>query len=301
MVSRIAGRRLIGLACLLMGSHFTLAAERAQIEARRTAFEVASFKPAAPDTSPTAEAKKMVRDALDYMAPIGVLPIQHGHLSVRGQSLLSLIASAYRVRPNQVSGPSWLANLMFDIEAKLPEGVPNRDANEALQCLLEERLGLRLHEDRKSVTGYALVRETDAVRLKPADPPFSKRLSGESAETANGRSESPADAATRVVAAAPVPAVSGPRGMYLQSTTLARFADILAHQLHAFVEDRTGLSGYYEITFPLRRPESPDDSVDHRVSQALAALGLKLQKTNIDAPLLVIDQISKQPSDNGTP
>jgi len=81
-------------------------------------------------------------------------------------------------------------------------------------------------------------------------------------------------------------------------TPLARFADILAQQLHAFVEDRTGLSGYYEIAFPLRRPESPDDSVDHRVSQALAALGLKLQKTNIDVPLLVIDQISKQPSDN---
>jgi uncharacterized protein (TIGR03435 family) len=40
-------------------------------------------------------------------------------VSLQKRSLRSLIAAAYRVRISQVSGPGWIAELRFDIEAKL--------------------------------------------------------------------------------------------------------------------------------------------------------------------------------------
>ena len=40
------------------------------------------------------------------------------------QSLLDLLARAYRVETFQVSGPDWLNRDKFDIAAKLPDGSP---------------------------------------------------------------------------------------------------------------------------------------------------------------------------------
>lgn len=56
--------------------------------------------------------------------------------------LRHVVAAAYRVRRDKVSGPPWMEDGNFDIEAKLPEGAKGDQAHEMLQTLLAERFGL---------------------------------------------------------------------------------------------------------------------------------------------------------------
>ena len=65
-------------------------------------------------------------------------------------ALLDLIAAAYSVRATQVSGPAWLSDQVFDIEAKVPDGTPKDELNAMLQSLLEERFGLKVHRNTKN-------------------------------------------------------------------------------------------------------------------------------------------------------
>ena len=86
-------------------------------------------------------------------------------------ALLDMIAAAYGVRTTQVSGPAWLSDQCFDVEAKVPDGTPKEELNVMLQSLLEDRFGLIVHRSTQTVPGYALVVGKDGPKLKPAAPP----------------------------------------------------------------------------------------------------------------------------------
>ena len=73
----------------------------------------------------------------------GLIPTDDpGRIRLANWALLDLIAVAYRVRATQVSGPTWLSDQSFDIEAKVPASAPQKDRNTMLQPPLEERFGL---------------------------------------------------------------------------------------------------------------------------------------------------------------
>ena len=76
------------------------------------AFEVVSIKPSAPIDIAAIRAGK---------AHIGTR-IDAARVDIGTASLYRLICTAYRLKPYQVTGPEWLKNSMFDIEAKIPEG-----------------------------------------------------------------------------------------------------------------------------------------------------------------------------------
>ena len=66
------------------------------------------------------------------------------------------MAVAYKVRVSEVSGPGWISELRFNVEAKLPAGSDTKTSNEMLQRLLEQRFGLRTHRETRSVPGFVL-------------------------------------------------------------------------------------------------------------------------------------------------
>src|SRR3954469_25914663 len=81
-----------------------------------------------------------------------------GYLNMRNQTLKSIVAIAWRVKDDQVSGgPKWIASDPFDIEA--PSAGPAKDPElmEMLQRLLIERFQLAVHRDSKTSDGFALV------------------------------------------------------------------------------------------------------------------------------------------------
>jgi uncharacterized protein (TIGR03435 family) len=72
-------------------------------------------------------------------------------------ALLDLIATAYSVRANQVSGPAWLSDQSFVIEAKVPVVTAKEKLNPMLQSLLEDRFGLKVHRTAQTEQGFALI------------------------------------------------------------------------------------------------------------------------------------------------
>src|SRR5579864_1001235 len=124
------------------------------------AFEVVSIKPSAPIDIAAVRAGK---------AHIGTR-IDAARVDIGTASLQRLICTAYRLKPYQVTGPEWLKNSMFDIEAKMPEGGKVAQVPEMLQTLLTERFGLKIHYESKEQPVYALVVAKGGPRMKESAP-----------------------------------------------------------------------------------------------------------------------------------
>ena len=132
---------------------FVVAAANAQNAAVRPAFEVASVKPAAP-----LDMQKLMADMTAGKAPKIGPRVNEARAEYTYMSLTELIALAYKVKANQISGPAWLATERFDIAAKIPDGASKDDAPVMLQALLEERFKLivRREAQEKSVLGLLI-------------------------------------------------------------------------------------------------------------------------------------------------
>ena len=78
--------------------------------------------------------------------------------------------------------------------------------------------------------------------------------------------------------------------------TMLQLCDHLQRLLHTSVLDQTGLTGKYNFTLRFVKDEDPQD-----YSAALGAIrqiGLKLEKYRGPVEFLVIDQISRTPTEN---
>jgi uncharacterized protein (TIGR03435 family) len=241
------------------------------------AFEVATIKPNAANDN-----RIMIR-----MAP-------GGRFTASGITVRTLIAQAYGLRDFQISGgPAWISNERFDINAKGPDGMPDRVPPEVLRpmlrALLEERFGLKTHSDSKEMPIYALVEAKGGNKLVVADkgqPNPMMRM---------GRGQ-----------------LSGKR------IPMTMFAQQLAQQLGRTVVDKTGLKDNYDIELewtpepgqmmggpggppPPGGHEGPPPSAPADGPTIFTALqeklGLRLESTKGPVETLVIDSVTK-PSEN---
>jgi uncharacterized protein (TIGR03435 family) len=131
----------------------------------KLAFEVASIKPSAPlDMAKLAQAI-----AQGQMLRVGPR-VDGARAEYRYMSLRDLMVLAYKVQPNQISGPDWIGTQRFDIVAKLPEGATKDQTNQMLQSLLEERFKMTLHRETKDHPVFALVVAKDGPKLKESPP-----------------------------------------------------------------------------------------------------------------------------------
>src|SRR5229473_152698 len=90
---------------------------RAQTPPARPQFEVASVKPVANDESGGGRITTL-REMMRNGRPPGMIPMDDpGRVRLENWALLDLIAAAYSVRATQVSGPAWLSDQGFNIEA----------------------------------------------------------------------------------------------------------------------------------------------------------------------------------------
>src|SRR5690242_18562380 len=102
----------------------------AQSPPARPAFEVASVKPSPPPQSPQ---ELRLQQMMRNLRPPGTLAMDQARVTLKGWTLAEIVAGAYRVHRETISGPAWLDDLRFDVEAKIPEGAPAASANEMLQ------------------------------------------------------------------------------------------------------------------------------------------------------------------------
>jgi uncharacterized protein (TIGR03435 family) len=263
-----------------------LAVLSASADQSRPAFEVASVKPAAPTAPELPEMaavgmpgfRSRLQDLLQSAHPAGWLPTTKTRLTLRNRSLVDLIATAYRVRTDQVSGPSWMSQLKFDIDAKIPEDAPPNTANEMLQSLLEDRFKLRLHRESKDLSGYALVVGKGGPKLAraaPSDtggPPTLEDLKNNAAKAASSGAEGSSTRWSR------------------KNATTADLAEHLSQITHKPVLDMTAIEGAYDLDL--------ETTSESDAAQAIAKLGLKLEPRKLPTTILVVDNLAETPTPN---
>jgi uncharacterized protein (TIGR03435 family) len=213
-----------------------------------------------------------------------------GMLNTTATSLSDLIKFAYSVHPKQITGgPSWAESDRYDVTGK-PDtpGIPNvPQLASMIRKLLKERFQLKMHQEKKELSVYAISVTSKGATITKADP-------------------SPL--------AVPGFAGGGQRGMNVRNSTIAEFAGILqANVLDRPVVDQTGF-GLTRYNFILKwtpdgqqlqaaggAPNAPPvadaDAPPDIFTAFQQQLGLKLESTKALVDVIVIDSVEK-PSDN---
>jgi uncharacterized protein (TIGR03435 family) len=281
----------------------------------------------------------------------GLIRILPGNISVTGMPAGMLIRLAYGLQDFQMTGgPGWLFSDRFDIEAKvegpLPPGGP-AFIQTVMRQVLEDRFRLKMHKDRRELPIFALVLARSDGRLGPN----LTRSSDECVAmmTSRGRargSQAPDGRAGPPVGGLPPDARGGPppdggRGgpgrlggpaaldfdgpvqcggrlggigrIRASGTTIEQFAaGLLSERAQRVVVDKTGLTGYFDISLiytpppdqmlrgqapPGATPPPIDPDGPSLFTAIQEQLGLKLQDQRGPVEIVVIDSI-EQPTEN---
>jgi uncharacterized protein (TIGR03435 family) len=100
-------------------------------------------------------------------APGGDTQITPGRFRGKDLALQWLILTAYRIRSGNLSGelPNWTISERYDIEAKTAEPLGEDQVLVALQNLLAERFGLRLHREMRDEPVYFLTAAKSGIKM----------------------------------------------------------------------------------------------------------------------------------------
>ncbi len=267
----------------------------AQTPFTRPQFEVASVKPAVIDNRRLLQVSREF--ARNVRRPGEIPMIGRDRVRLQNWALLDLIAAAYRVRTTQVSGPAWLSDQVFDIEATVPVGTPKEELNAMLQSLLEERFGLKIHHTTQTEQGFALTVGKNGPKLIPAEPPPipTQGLTEEEQRAQNMQKLQSGLAATNERTQEKIAAVGAFNTQSWKSITTEELAAQLVLPAGAPVVDETGLTGKYKVTIETWKN---DDVPGGTIFDAVEQLGLKLEPRKVTVETVVVDQVSKTPTPN---
>jgi len=234
--------------------------------AQGPAFEVASIKVSPPLQSIGAQ-------ILSGKLHVG-MRIEANRVDIDETPLSGLIQLAYKVKPYQISGPSWMSEQRFDVHATMPQGAVRDQVPQMLQTLLAERFKLTIRRDTKEHPVYALVVGKDGPKMTPAmtpagepdagvtpnldaskngfgiDTPDGNRITVSADNKGGAVASSPGTGKIRVSMGA-----DGAMKMETERMTMPALADQLSPMLDRPVFDMTGLKGRYQVTLELTMEE----------------------------------------------
>jgi len=236
---------------------FTCLAQTAQ----EPAFEAASIKLA------TAESRR---------TPGRRIQTYPGSLVTHGLSLRACLGWAYGPTV-QLVAPDWTSTVALDINAKAATPAGDKELYRMLRTLLETRMGLKAHTEKREMEVYALVVAKGGPKFKASE------------------TEGPLQ-------------VGQDKGVsVIQHASLGEFAAQLSDNVFDRpVIDATGLTGRYDIRFDMRSvlasqgPNKPDraDLATAVMDAIQEQMGLKVESRKALLDVVVIDHIEKTPTEN---
>lgn len=265
----------------------------------RPAFEVASIRPSPPDRTEVA---------------IGVR-ITGTQLRISQWPLKEYLSMAYRIRPQQISGPDSLS-VLYDISATIPAGVPQDKVPEMLQALFADRFQMKAHLEKKEFPVYALEVGKDGLKIKevPLDAAAAAAPLATNVQASGGNNTVALDGGDGLSF------VLANNRVEVRRMTMERFAGLATRFLDRPVVDFTGLTGRYDLTLEL----PPEDYTAMMVRAAMSAgvqlppqalqvlngssgnplkagmekAGFRLDARNAPLDFLVVESILKTPTEN---
>lgn len=202
----------------------------------------------------------------------------------------SIIFYAYSLRGNyQVAGYTPLPEgwNWFDIDAIVDASATEEQIRLMFQSLLEDRFKLKIHRETREVPGYEL-----SIKNKPK---FTPAREGTMSVTIEGRTLS-----TREGICGTSLWKEG-NHIVCHAVGMGRIVAEFSNLLQAPLEDRTGLTGTYDLNvlyLPDNRKVEPDAPFVPSLQDAIQEeLGLKIEKGKTPVEVLVIEHFEK-PSEN---
>lgn len=194
-----------------------------------------------------------------------------GTLTITNDNLRDLIKFAWDLKDFQIAGGPELDANHYDIVAKAstPRGTDDNSLKSMLQSLLADRFQLKVHHEKREVTGYSLV-------IAKKGPRLIENTSAGGGDSWTNRS------AGRVRAT---------------RASMATLAGSLSSILGRPVIDNTRLSGRYDYKLEWAPEEAADPQLPSIFSALQEQLGLRLESGKVPADVLVIDQ-AERPSEN---
>jgi uncharacterized protein (TIGR03435 family) len=222
----------------------------------RLAFDVASIKPHLLTPGPFRSSTQVDPQGIRYS----------------NVTLKSAIAQAYSVASYQIiGGPEWLASERYDILAKAVAPAPKPQLMLMLRTLLEERFGLRLHQETRELPIYALVVEKGGPKIRPVEDTGSTELGG-----------------------------GDDHQLAARQVSMEVLARTFSRQFGRQVIDLTGLHGVFDFNLDFA-PDDAAPSNDGLAPSIFTAvqeqLGLRLEARKGPVEVVVIDHAEK-PSQN---
>jgi uncharacterized protein (TIGR03435 family) len=239
-----------------------LATQLARTQSPVPTFEVATIKPAAPNS--------------DGHTHINYPP--NDRFSATNITLLALMQWAYGMPEKQIlDGPAWLASSRFDIQAEADIGdtmksLTSEQGNELkrrmVQSLLAERFQLKLHSETRTLPAYDLVLAKGGSKLQASES--GGKSVGVGRTHFNG-----------------------------QGLGMTSIAEELSKITGRVVVDKTGLDGRYDFKLLWTADDAPaaDGDAPTLFTAIQEQLGLKLESAKESVPVFVIDHVD-QPTPN---
>jgi uncharacterized protein (TIGR03435 family) len=218
--------------------------------------------------------------------------LREGRYVNRDATLLNLIAAAYGVGEDNISGgPGWLSADLFDVIAKVPDGTNMKTANLMLRSLLTERFGLVVNQGTHPVPRYVLTVGKGGSKLKSASGSGDSGCQSPQQSGGRGGSNDPAAAPNAKVTC--------------HNLTAAAIAENLHQMAGAYLDhdvvDSTNLEGAFDfdLEWTARALLAAKGSAGISVFDAVdKQLGLKLELKDVPLPSLAIEHVNRKPTDN---
>ena len=276
------------LTTFVVGTSVALFSQQ-QADQNPIAFEVASVK---------ANTSGSLMTSMQINLPDG--------FTATNQTLGNLIAFVYQVRPWEVSGaPDWLQSSRFDINLRSDHQITFDEKLTMIRGLLEERFSLQTHREVRDTRIYALViassDRTLGPNLKPTTPDCAAVLR---ARRIGGPGAMPL---TRSDTAEPAcgSMVGGLRGVTGKGVQMFTFANLLGGSMRDTVVDRTGLTGFWDLSVSADFAHLNGSTVGGAASSdgpsiftALQEqLGLRLEPRRTPVSTFVIDHVERPSPD----
>jgi uncharacterized protein (TIGR03435 family) len=233
------------------------------------------------DFGPTADGYRMINKPLFLLVMTAYVPQAGGAALFTPNSLVGL--------------PEWAMSENYDVEAKVPEAeladwqkpaLQPAMLRAMLQTMLADRFKLAVHREMKDVSVYTLVVGKNGPKFKETPP--DEAHPGAMAIPGGGGYMIPGD---------------GGQSVHFFDATIATFASLLSGLAGRPIEDKTGLTGRYDLSFakpePMGSASTPGDASDPgpTLLSVLDGLGLKLETAKGQEETLVVDHVER-PSGN---
>ena len=214
----------------------------------------------------------------------------NGQAHVTNGSMRVLISAAYNVNPTAVVGPGWMDSERYDLAAKARADATETELRAMLKTLLVERFKLAARVEERPTAAYALVVAKGGPKLKESTP------------------TGPTEQLCR-------PADGSPEQIHVacEHISMANLAKSLPNLAPRYVTmpvvDKTDLQGYWAFqldwtpaTAPAGRGADDAPTIEtaggYTMFDALAKIGLRLERAKLPVPFVVVDSVERAPVEN---